>query len=57
MLSIICYVIAGLLFLLAGMNQELFDQPSLDEIAFGLFFVVLAWVLGGVGPGAPWRRD
>ena len=26
--------------------------PELDEIAFGLFFVVLAWLLGGIGPAA-----
>ncbi len=56
MLSIICYVIAGLLFLLAGFNQTLFSQPELDEIAFGLFFLVLAWALGGIGPPFAWRR-
>lgn len=56
MLAVISYVIAGLLFLLAGFNQTLFSQPELDEIAFGLFFVVLAWVLSGFGPPAPWVR-
>lgn len=56
MLAIICYVIAGLLFLLAGFNQTLFSQPELDEIAFGLFFVVLAWALSGFGPPVPGRR-
>ncbi len=57
MLSLICYVVAGLLFLLAGLNQMLFSQPELDEIAFGLFFVVVAWLLAGVGPASPLRRD
>ncbi len=53
MISLACYVIAALLFLLAGCNQDLFSQPELDEIAFGLFFVVLAWLLAGWGPPAP----
>lgn len=56
MLAVVCYVLAGLLFLLAGFNQELFKQGTVDEIAFGLFFVVLAWVFGGIGPPAPWVR-
>jgi hypothetical protein len=56
MLSVVCYILAAILFLLAGANQTLFSQPELDEIAFGLFFVVLAWLLGGVGPVVPWRR-
>jgi len=55
-LLIACYIIAGILFLLAGSNQKIFSQPQPDEIAWGLFFVVLAWLLGGVGPAAPWRR-
>jgi hypothetical protein len=56
MLSIICYIVAGLLFLLAGFNQKLFSQPELDEIAFGLFFLVLAWALSGFGPPITWGR-
>lgn len=56
MLSLICYLIAALLFLLAGLNQVIFKQPELDEIAFGLFFCVLARLLGGWGPPAPWVR-
>jgi len=56
MLSIVCYVLAGILFLLAGANQKIFGQPELDEIAFGLFFIVLAWILAGVGPAMVWRR-
>ena len=57
MISIVCYVIAAILFFLAGANQNIFSQPQPDEVAWGLFFVVLAWLLGGVGPVAPWRRD
>ena len=56
MLSVICFVIAGLLFLLAGFNQPLFNQPELDEIGFGLFFLCLAWALSGFGPPVTWRR-
>lgn len=56
MLSLICWVIALLLFLLAGCNQMLFSQPELDEIAFGLFFCVLARLLSGWGPPAPFVR-
>lgn len=56
MLGLICFVIAGLLFLLAGFNQPLFSQPQPDEVAFGLFFLCLAWALGGVGPDLSWRR-
>ncbi len=57
MLSLICHLIAALLFLLAGLNQTLFSQPELDEISFGLFFVVVAWLLAGIGPASPLRRD
>lgn len=57
MLSIVCFVLAGIFFFCAGTNQPLFSQPELDEIAWGLFFLVLASALGGIGPGAPWRRD
>ncbi len=57
MLSIICYVLAGIMFFCAGTNQTFFSQPQPDEIAWGLFFVVLAWALAGVGPGAPWRNQ
>ena len=56
MLSIVCYVLAAILFFCAGANQVIFSQHELDEVAWGLFFVVLAWLLGGVGPAAPWRR-
>lgn len=56
MLSLVAYVLAGILFFLAGANQVIFSQPQTDEIAWGLFFVVLAWLLSGVGPGAPWRQ-
>jgi len=56
-LSICCYIVAGILFLLAATNQTLFSQPPPDEIAWGLFFVVLAWLLAGIWRPAPWRRD
>lgn len=56
MLSIVCYVLAGILFFAAGANQTIFNQPEMDEIAFGLFFVVLAWLFGGIGPAVPWHR-
>ncbi len=55
MLSIICFVIAAILFLLAGTNQPIFSQPELDEVAFGLFFLCLAWALDGLWRPAPWR--
>jgi hypothetical protein len=41
MLSIALRIVAALLFLLAGVNQTLLNQPPADLIAFGL----LAWVL------------
>jgi hypothetical protein len=56
MLSTLCYFIAGLLFLCAGFNQDIFSQGTIDEIAFGLFFIVLAWLLAPIGPPAPWTR-
>ncbi len=56
MLSIVCYVLAAILFFCAGANQTLFSQPQPDEIVWGLFLVVLAWLLGGVGPAAPWKN-
>jgi len=56
MISLAAYIIAGILFLLAGANQTIFGQPPADEIAWGLFFLVLAGLLSGLGPAAPWRR-
>ena len=55
MLSLIFYILAGILFALAGFNEPIFKQPELDEIAFGLLFVVLANLLSGWGPPNPWR--
>ena len=50
MLSILLRVVAFLLFILAGVNQTLFNQPPADLIAFGLAAWVLASLLGGYGP-------
>ena len=70
MLSIVCYVVAGIFFLCAGINEKLFSQPELDEIAWGLFFglgslyellsngILLGTVFGHMarGPNAAKRR-
>ena len=56
MFSLACYLIAALLFLLAGCNQDLFSQPELDEIAFAGFFAILGVLLSGWGPAAPKPR-
>jgi hypothetical protein len=56
MLSIVCYVLAAILFFLAGANQTIFSQHEIDEIAWGLFLLVVGQLLAGVGPLAPWRR-
>lgn len=55
MLALVCFIIAAILFLLSGMNEPIFNQPQVDEIAFGLFFLCLASALGGIGPPLPWR--
>ena len=49
MISIVCYVIRrdSRFFLAGGETQSIFSQPQPDEVAWGLFFVVLAWLLGG----------
>jgi hypothetical protein len=56
-LSLICLVIAGILFALAGFNEPIFHQPELDEIAFAGMFIVLSKLLGGWGPPSPWVRN
>lgn len=56
MISLVLYVLAAIAFFAAGANQTIFSQPELDEIAWGLFFIVLAKLLGGWGPPAPWAR-
>jgi len=53
MISLILLVIAALLFLLAGVNQDLLDQGPADLVAFGLLAWVLATLLSGVGPASP----
>ncbi len=55
MLSIVCFVLAGIMFFAAGANQTIFNQPQTDEIAWGLFLLVLAWALDGLWRPAPWR--
>ena len=57
MISVVCYVLAALMFLVAGANQTVLSQPQPDEIAWGLFLVVIAWLFGGIGPRAPWVRE
>jgi hypothetical protein len=53
MISLILLLIAALLFLLAGTNQDLFDQSPSDFVAFGLLAWVIAVILSGVGPSSP----
>lgn len=47
MLGIVLRVIAFLLFLVAAVNQTLFDQTPADLVAFGLASWVLASLIGG----------
>lgn len=56
MISLILMVLAAICFLLAAVNQVIFDQGQVDLIAFGLLFWVLGVLLGGVGPASPIRR-
>lgn len=56
MLTLICYALAAILFLLAGTGQDIFDQPAGDEIAFGLMFTVIGLALNGVWRPGPWTR-
>jgi hypothetical protein len=56
MISLILLVIAFLLFILAGVNQDLFSQSPADLVAFGLAAWVLSVILSGVGPASPVRR-
>lgn len=56
MIGLILRIIAFLLFVLAGCNQDLFGQPPTDLIAFGL----AAWVLSTLLDGLPFtltRRE
>lgn len=53
MLRLILLVVAFLLFVLAAVNQTLFNQPPADLVAWGLAAVVLAILFGDVGPDAP----
>lgn len=56
MLSIVAYVIAGLFFLFVGLGQTVFNLSLERELGWGLFCVVLAWLLAGVGPAFNWSR-
>lgn len=56
MLGIILRVVAFLCFVLAAANQTIFTQPPADLIAWGLACWVLATLVGGYGPAAPWNR-
>lgn len=49
MLGIILRALAFILFCVAGTNNDLFDQPPADLVAWGLAAWVLATLLGGVG--------
>ena len=51
MLGIILRVIAFILFLVAAVNQTLFEQSPQDLVAFGLAAWVLATLVGGWMPG------
>jgi len=57
MIGIILRVIACLLFVIAGCDGTLFDQGPGDLVAFGLAAWVLATLVGGYGPAAPWQRS
>ncbi len=56
MISLILLLVAALLFLLAGVNQTLFDQGPFDLVAFGLLAYVLSILLSGFGPASPLKR-
>lgn len=53
MIGLILRIVAFLLFLLAAVNQTLFNQPPADLVAFGLASWVLATILGDAGPAVP----
>lgn len=53
MLSFALRIFAAILFVVAGCNGHLFNQASLDLIAFGLAAWVVATILDGYGPPAP----
>jgi len=56
MIGLILRVVAFLLFLLAAVNQTIFNQPPADLVAWGLASWVLATLLDGYGPATTWRR-
>ena len=50
MIGLVLRIVAFLLFLLAAVNQTLFNQPPADLVAFGLASWVLATILGDAVP-------
>ena len=56
MISLILLVLAALCFLIAAVNQTVLSQGPADLVAFGLLFWVVAVLLSGVGPAAPYGR-
>lgn len=56
MFALILRCIAFLLFVLAGCNQTVFDQPAADLVAFGLAAWVLSTLLFADLPKPTWRR-
>lgn len=53
MIRLLLLLVAFLLFVLAAVNQTLFNQPPADLFAWGLAAYVVAILLGDVGPDAP----
>ncbi len=41
-------ILAAIAFLLAGVNEDIFDQGPADLVAWGLLFWVVSELLGGV---------
>lgn len=52
MLGVVLRVVALLLFVLAAVNQTLFQQPPVDLVAFGL----ACWVAATLVDGLPLSR-
>lgn len=57
MLSIIAYVIAGIFFLLVGLNQTIFNLTSVRELGWGLCAYIVGLLLSGVGPAFTFARQ
>lgn len=57
MISLILRVVALILFVVAALNQTLFDQPPADLVAWGLGCWVLATLLGDPIVSSRWTRE